>query len=220
MAAELPFPKLVVFGASGPMGRLVVQQALQKGHLVCAVVRSPEKFDIKHEKLQVIKGDVFNSEALVPVLEGKDAVVSCLGAHGTSVFKHTKLYSETMTSIISAMAKTNLQRIVCVTSWCTRKEPGSPKLLEWFLKPIAMAGFIHDMALMENILMESNLAYTVVRPPGLSNDPAKANYSVVEGQFVPDAAWFIPRADVADFIVTSLQKRDWDGKCMAIGRKA
>lgn len=48
MAAELPFPKLVVFGASGPMGRLVVQQALQKGHLVCAVVRSPEKFDIKY----------------------------------------------------------------------------------------------------------------------------------------------------------------------------
>lgn len=48
MAAELLFPKLVVFGASGPMGRLVVNQALQKGHLVCAVVRSPEKFDIKY----------------------------------------------------------------------------------------------------------------------------------------------------------------------------
>ena len=47
MAAELLFPKLVVFGASGPMGRLVVQQALQKGHLVSAVVRSPERFDIK-----------------------------------------------------------------------------------------------------------------------------------------------------------------------------
>lgn len=47
MAVELLFPKLVVFGASGPMGRLVVQQALQKGHLVAAVVRTPEKFDIK-----------------------------------------------------------------------------------------------------------------------------------------------------------------------------
>ena len=32
-----------------------------------------------------------------------------------------------------------------------------------------MAGFIHDMALMENLLMESKLCYTVVRPPGLSN---------------------------------------------------
>ena len=65
--------------------------------------------------------------------------------------------------------RSNLQRIVCVTSWGTRKEPGSPKLIEWFLKPIVMAGFIHDMALMESILMESKLCYTVVRPPGLNN---------------------------------------------------
>ena len=41
--------------------------------------------------------------------------------------------------------------------------------MEWFLKPIVMAGFIHDMALMENVLMELNLCYTVVRPPGLNN---------------------------------------------------
>ena len=47
MAVELLFPKLAVFGASGPMGRLVVQQALAKGHVVCAIVRSPEKFDLK-----------------------------------------------------------------------------------------------------------------------------------------------------------------------------
>ncbi|XP_068690388.1 flavin reductase (NADPH)-like [Montipora foliosa] len=219
MAAELLFPKLVIFGASGPMGLLVVQQALQKGHLVYAVVRSPEKFNIKHENLDVIKGDVFNSESLVPVLEGKDAVVSCLGVHGSSLFRPTKLYSETMRSITSAMERSNLQRIVSVTSWATRKVPGNPKLIEWFLKPITMAGFIHDMAAMESILENSNLCYTVVRPPILNNDPSKGDYSVVDGQVVPGASWFIPRADVADFIVASLQKRDWDRKCMAIGRK-
>ena len=47
MAAELLFPKLVIFGASGPTGRHLVQQALNKGHLVSAVVRSPDKFDIR-----------------------------------------------------------------------------------------------------------------------------------------------------------------------------
>ncbi|KAL9969694.1 hypothetical protein ACROYT_G021943 [Oculina patagonica] len=216
-AAEL---RLVVFGASGPMGRLVIQQALAKGHTVSAIVRSPEKFDIKHEKLEVIKGDVLNSESLVPILEGKDAVLSCLGAHGTSVFKHTTLYSESIKAITSAMEKSNLNRIVCVTSWITRKEPGNPKLAEWFLKPLVMAGFIHDMALMENLLMETKLCYTVVRPPELINDPAKSDYTVTEGQFVPGAVWKIPRADVADFMLASLNTHDWDRKCVAIGRKA
>ena len=56
-----------------------------------------------------------------------------------------------------------------MSSWGTQKEPGNPKLIEWFLKPLIMAGFIHDMALMEKILMETKLNYTVVRPPGLTN---------------------------------------------------
>lgn len=41
--------------------------------------------------------------------------------------------------------------------------------MEYLLKPLMMAGFIHDMALMERMLMETNLNYTVVRPPGLKN---------------------------------------------------
>ena len=47
MGAELIFPKLVIFGVSGPNGRHLVQNALTKGHFVSAVVRSPDKFDIR-----------------------------------------------------------------------------------------------------------------------------------------------------------------------------
>lgn len=65
--------------------------------------------------------------------------------------------------------RSNVDRLVCVTSWGTQKEPGNPKLMEYLLKPLMMAGFIHDMALMERMLMETKLNYTVVRPPGLKN---------------------------------------------------
>ncbi|XP_022784843.1 flavin reductase (NADPH)-like isoform X2 [Stylophora pistillata] len=220
MAAELLFPKLVIFGASGPTGRHLVQNALTKGHFVSAVVRSPDKFDISHEKLEVLKGDVFDSESLNPILQGKDAVLSCLGAHGTSVFKHTTLYSESMKSISAAMERNKVERLVCVTSWGTRKEPGNPKIMEYLLKPLIMAGFIHDMALMERMLMETKLNYTVVRPPELKNGPAKGDYAVQEGQIVPNASWSIPRADVAEFMLSSLNTQEWDRKCVAIGRKS
>lgn len=47
-----------------------------------------------------------------------------------------------------------------------------------------------------------------------------SDYKVIEGQFVPGAPMFIPRADVADFMLSSLDTQDWDRKCVAIGRKA
>ena len=52
--------------------------------------------------------------------------------------------------------------------------------MEWIYKPLIMAGFIHDMALMENLLMESKLCYTVVRPPELKN--GKLNNYIVSQQ--------------------------------------
>ena len=84
--------------------------------------------------------------------------------------------------------RNNLNRLVCVTSWGTQKEPGNPKLLEWFLKPLVMAGFIHDMGLMENMLMESKLCFTVVRPPGLDN--GEMNYYYLPPFFSPVAFFF------------------------------
>ena len=50
--------------------------------------------------------------------------------------------------------------------------------------------------------------------------PAKGDYSVQEGQIVPNTSWFIPRADVADFMLSSLNTPEWDRKCVAIGSKS
>ena len=57
----------------------------------------------RHENLEVSKGDVLNVDSLVPILEGKDAVLSCLGVHGTHAFKQTTLYSDSIKAISSAM---------------------------------------------------------------------------------------------------------------------
>lgn len=51
--------KIVVFGASGPTGQEVVKQALKQDIEVTAIVRQPEKFNIKDSKLDLVQGDVF-----------------------------------------------------------------------------------------------------------------------------------------------------------------
>ena len=75
--------KLIVFGSTGSTGRQVVTQALQQGHDVTAFARSPEKLDLKHEKLQVIKGDVLDLDAVERAIQGQDAVLCTLGAPPT-----------------------------------------------------------------------------------------------------------------------------------------
>lgn len=65
-----------MFGANGPTGRLVTKHALAKEHTVSAFTRHPKTFPLRHERLQVLGGDVFDLEHAVA---GHDAVLSTLG---------------------------------------------------------------------------------------------------------------------------------------------
>ncbi|KAM7434612.1 hypothetical protein ABFA07_015304 [Porites harrisoni] len=212
--ARLLYPKLVVFGASGPTGQEVVKQALAKGHSVTAVVRSPDKFTLSHDNLEVVKGDVFQADSLIPIIEGKNAVMSCLGFHSGTFFNPTTLFSKSITEIITAMERNGIERLVCITGIYAQNDPANPRWIT-MLRPF-MRAFINDVVLMENTVMQSNLIYTIMRPPFLTNGPAADNYVVAEGQFVPNSSWTLSRADLAHFMLKSLQSNEWDKKGMAI----
>jgi putative NADH-flavin reductase len=70
---------LALFGANGPTGRLLTQQALSKGHTVTAFTRHPDAFPVQHENLKVIGGDVFDLASVDRAVAGQDAVLSTLG---------------------------------------------------------------------------------------------------------------------------------------------
>lgn len=72
--------KLAILGATGQTGKPLVQQALDGGHQVVAIVRSPSKLeDMKHDNLTVVEGNIFSDEDLANHLVGIDAVLSTLG---------------------------------------------------------------------------------------------------------------------------------------------
>ena len=62
-------------------------------------------FRLRQENLEVVKGDIFDVESLVPIIEGKNAVLSCLGFHKGTIFSPTTLYSKSITPITSAMER-------------------------------------------------------------------------------------------------------------------
>jgi putative NADH-flavin reductase len=64
--------KPTIFGATGGIGRQIVTQAIEQGYDVTAFARSPEKLDQKHEKLEVIKGDVLDYASVEHAIQGQD----------------------------------------------------------------------------------------------------------------------------------------------------
>ena len=85
--------------------------------------------------------------------------------------KHVKINPSLVIYFLIALIcfdckRTGVGRLVCVTSIYVQKDPSNPRWMDWIVRPLLRA-CINDMILMENIVMKSNICYTIVRPPNL-----------------------------------------------------
>ena len=202
--------KIIIFGATGGVGREVVKQAAENGFGVTAFVRTPSKLDVAHENLTVIQGDAFNPSEVQAAIGGHDAVVSCLGS-SKGMKKSTELQDMTK-NIVAGMEAQGLKRIVYTASAGIHKELTgvSGKLMMTMLKN-ALAD--HGAAVEE--IRSHGLVYTIVRPMGLTNGAFTGNYrEATEG--VPEKSMSIPRADVAHFIVKALTDERYENSSIGL----
>jgi putative NADH-flavin reductase len=195
---------LIVFGATGGTGKLVVEQALEAGHKVTVIVRNPDAFDVQHQNLDVVKGDVFQPSTFDNALVGKDIVISCLG---TQKREPTTVYSEGMRHISAAMHKAGIQRLICLSAGAVIVPPKSNIAMKFVIKNILQRVFKHlysDMLVMEEMLKTSTLNWTVIRAPRLKNSKRTGQYRVAINAHL-DSPSSIARADLADYIVKHLE---------------
>ena len=76
---------IVIYGATGEIGRHVVQEALDRNHRVTAVSRNPANVTMQHENLAVVKGDLLDIESITATVTGQDIVIlSVRGVIGDS----------------------------------------------------------------------------------------------------------------------------------------
>ncbi|KAF7657453.1 hypothetical protein LDENG_00026930 [Lucifuga dentata] len=218
--------KITVLGATGQTGTFLVNQALQQGHTVTAVVRNPAKITMHHDKLKVVEADIFSAESLKTHFKGQDAIMSCLG-FPASFFSGVRGYTLSMSSVVSAMREVRVPRIIIMTSWYTKPNSGvqSPYLIRFFLLPM-IRSVLANMYEMETFLEKTgDINWTVVRPPGLMNQPATAQeFLTHEGYFVPDsngqpAGSTMGRGDVARFMLSLLNSNAWVKRGVAVTTK-
>ncbi|XP_016361256.1 uncharacterized protein YwnB-like [Sinocyclocheilus anshuiensis] len=164
--------KIAVVGATGQTGQQLVNQTLQQGHSVTALVRNPGKLMVTHENLKVVEADIFSEHSLKLHFKGQDAVLSCLGFPISFVYGVTG-YTQSMKAALNAMHEVKVNQIITMTSWYTDPNSGSNSSfpIRFMLLPM-IRSVLNNMYEMESFLKQTDdINWTVVRPPSLKNTP-------------------------------------------------
>ena len=191
--------RLFMLGATGGTGRQLIDQALARGHRVTAFVRSPEKFSARPEGLNVQQGDPRDAAALTAALPGHDAVLSALGPPGP---RRSAILPDSARSTVSAMQSAGIRRLLIVSAAILFEDLG---LLAALLRRTLLRNVVIGSGEMERIVAASDLHWTIVRPPRLTNGPRTARYQVADDRFPPGKRT-LSRADVAHFLLDELDR--------------
>jgi uncharacterized protein YbjT (DUF2867 family) len=197
---------LVVLGATGGTGRLVVEQALAAGHTVTALVRSPEKLGTSQPNLRVISGSATDPESVARALESADAVISTLGGGGSVI-------ADSTAAIVAAARQTGVRRVVVLSSWLVERDRMSPVIR--LATGIAMKGLIKDKSAGEQLLRQSDLDWTIVYASMLGDGPATGS-TVLSERVNWSMSQKISRADVATRLVQAATDGQPGGRSVRI----
>jgi putative NADH-flavin reductase len=194
--------RLFILGATGGIGRQLVDQALERHHQVTAFVRSPEKLGARGDGLTVIQGDVRNPDAMTTALRGHEAVLSTLGPPGPS---RNTITSDSARAIVATMQTAGVRRLIVVGVAALFSDIG---MFGRMLRNTLLRNIANDSAEMEHIVKATSLDWTIVRPPRLTNGSRTEHYGVAVDHLPKGAGGnaTVSRADVAHFMLDELEQ--------------
>lgn len=195
---------ILVLGATGRVGSLIVTYALQDNHRVTVIVRTPEKIQINNDNLTIIQGNVLNKDDIVRVMHGIDVVISALNTDGNDTL------SESMPLIIEAMENESIKRIITVGTAGILQSRTTPITLRYLSseskrKSTRAAEEHHKVY---DILKESTLDWTIVCPTYLPDGEKIGKYRV-ERNYLPENGAEISVPDTAEFTYNQIESSDY-----------
>ncbi|MGI9069815.1 MAG: NAD(P)-dependent oxidoreductase [Bryobacteraceae bacterium] len=193
--------KVVVLGATGGTGLGIVRQAIERGHSVTALVRSPERLNTFRDHINIKQGNLLNNSELEEALNGQDAVLSAFGPRVPIAKTDKTLLQEFARALIAAMSRTGLKRVIVESTAFLFKDSIFPPT--YLFGKLLFPSVVADASAMEELFQRSQLDWTLVRPPKLTDGRHSGKYRVREGH-LPRFGFSISRADVADCFLSLL----------------
>jgi putative NADH-flavin reductase len=205
--------RLLVLGATGSVGQLVVQEALKRRHEITALVRCPQKLN-ELARVRVVQGDALDPNALGGAVAGQHAVISILGAGNV---RHTTLFSESTRVLLAEMQRHSVRRLICVTGVGAGDTKGHGGFLyDRVLYPLFTKGIYADKDTQEVLVRQSQTDWTLVRPaPFRSHTPPGPLLAVTDVDGVTLTR--ISRLEVAKFLVDELEQDRYVRQAVFIG---
>ena len=223
--------KLTIFAATGGIGRQLLEQAIAAGHDVTAVVRNRQSLPSTPARVIIADLAAAGPAALQPAVSGADAVLSGLGARTKAdagvAWKGTKAITE-------AMQASDVRRIVVVSAapigtvpsparrHPPKHDPGDGFFMRHLANPMVKAALrdhYADLAQMEEVLRDSGLDWTVLRPPRLTDKPVTGTYRTAYDQNI-HRGMFASRADVAHYMLWALDQPETFRRTVGIANRS
>ncbi len=199
--------KIIIFGGTGRTGVFVVREALEKGFDVSVLARDPAKMTLTDPCLAMVKGDITEIAAVEAAIKGSDAVLSVLGPSDN---KPTFAVSRGMENILAAMKSNRVSRLVMTAGAGVGDPNDAPgffnKVMGFMLKTMAK-NVLEDLSRAVELVRSSDLDWTVVRLPMLTDDPKTGKVRVAYvGKGMGSR---IARADIAPFLIDQMEDKTY-----------
>lgn len=197
--------KIAVFGASGRTGKLFTELALKNAYGVQALVRDLSRLDFQHSHIEVIQGDISDPIKVEQTINNTEAVIDLIGPSKDSP---PELQRTATRNILRAMQQNNVKRLIILASlpFGILDPKDKPTLMNRFMMFMAknlMGAMVEDAKEhVDLIKQQSAVDWTIVRAPGLTDQPSQGKYEV--GYLDGNTGKSISRPDIAAFILDVL----------------
>ncbi len=202
--------KIVLFGATGKTGIIVLELALKAGHEVTAVVRDSSKLTISHENLTVKTVNRFDKRYVIDVSKGAELAISCLGGDANN---KSTLLSDMMKIIVAAIKEAGVKEIFHISSAGIHDE--MPGVVAKLFVKLFFKNAIADHKIAAECIINSGLDYLILRPLSLVDGEMTKNFRTSDNS-VPKGGKNINRADVAYFLVEAIGKKEYKNKSISL----
>ena len=156
---------VALIGASGFVGNAILNELLNRGHNVTAIVRNPERINIQSSNLTVVKADVTDKNAIIKACYGKDAVISAYNPGWTN----PNMYEETLRNyplILDEIKASGVKRLLIVGGAGSLFVKPGVRLVDTGSLPEAWLPGIKSMAkfYLETLINEKDLDWVFFSP--------------------------------------------------------